>query len=463
MRIERQKWLDKCLLFGWFITVASMLFYACLLRFELPIGGHMFLFRAAVMVTMVIFAVKEIRDRTFFVKNLSRTEWILLITLVSMVLYGVVSIKFSLGISDWISKFLTMVIAFGFLFIYVRVGQNEKVQKITMGLLMITTAICLVGGLIECFTGCFFDTDYHDQKYIFFGKALYFPIFTFYNPNLFAVSTMFALSTLLLYAFDRFDTWTHVQKNLLLAAICVGSMLCMFLYCADQGRLTMLSMIALFIGIAIWLAVRMRKGLVWFVLSLIVAAVFILFGENYWGIVNLIQQAQNSSQILQDLPNAFGQEYNSTLTTIVDGTLVQGGEGTRIALLRNAIEMIFDSRFLGVGFGNAELRMANYTNTGGLVNVHCFFLELVLEFGIFALIPLLALFGSIFYNYYLLFQHAIRQKNTAMLTNLIFQTITVFLLPVLSTVNSSSWTIMAMWLYVGYIIIDQTNKLRLIK
>lgn len=469
MSLRRDRWLDRLLCIGWFVTVFSMLFYDALLNFPLPIGGHMFLFRGAILFTMAVFFLWELRNRTFFVRGQNLTEKILSVLMVAMVLYGGVSVLWSMEKGAWLTKMLTMVLSFGFLFIYVKLGKNEKVQKITMWLLLGTTLVCLVGGLSECFAGCYFETLHEEWKYRFFGAALQAPIFTFYNPNGFSVSTMLALMVLLMYAFEKVDTWSRKVQNLFIAAVCLGVGLCLFLYCADEGRLTVLSLPVLVIGILVWMLLRMKRGILPVLATVAVSMIFVLVGENYVGICEFLKEAKELPGIQWNITQAFGKNPNGTLTNFLfsssagGGTVVQQADGIRVSLLRNSFEMIGQSRLLGIGLGNAELRMAAYDNASGHTNVHCFLVELVLEFGIFALIPLVALFGSVFYNYYLLLRYSILQKDRKLLANTVFQLFTVVLFPVMSTINATSWTIMPMWLYIGYLLIDQSKKLETVR
>ena len=127
-------------------------------------------------------------------------------------------------------------------------------------------------------------------------------------------------------------------------------------------------------------------------------------------------------------------------------------DGIRLALLKDSVKLLVESKGLGIGLGNAEYRIAEFDNTQGYVNVHCFIMEVVLEFGIFALLPLLIVVCSILRRICLAFYQA-GKKNSVAAANLILLFMTCAAFPLLSTANSSSWTITIMWLYLAQLLL----------
>ena len=98
--------------------------------------------------------------------------------------------------------------------------------------------------------------------------------------------------------------------------------------------------------------------------------------------------------------------------------------------------------------------MEAYDNTGDIVNVHCFIMELLLEFGIFAALPLLLLVCALLWSWILRLLRAGSDGDRVLLSNTLFQIFAVLTYPLLSTVNSTSWGLGAMWLFLGYVLLD---------
>ena len=78
--------LERILRIFWYITVGSALFGDCLLRIELPIGGHFFLFRGAILFTCLIYLLVLLRRRENPFCGLSRIELCFVAVAVCMVI-----------------------------------------------------------------------------------------------------------------------------------------------------------------------------------------------------------------------------------------------------------------------------------------------------------------------------------------------------------------------------------------
>ena len=166
------------------------------------------------------------------------------------------------------------------------------------------------------------------------------------------------------------------RNKRILYILSAGMMLTLFLCCAAGGRLAVLSIPILFCGLAGWLFMRHKKGLLVFV-EFALCFSFIFIGENYdpnAGKQLIIDPGKTDEAIINT-----DKGFNGTLATAVStvtGTTenesIKESDGLRVALLKNSTEMLIQSKGLGIGLGNAEPRMKGYTNTCGLTNVHCF-------------------------------------------------------------------------------------------
>lgn len=469
--------LEGLLLICWYITIASAAFGDCLLRIALPIGGHFFLFRGAILATCFLYFLTLIRRRENPFRGLSRIELCFVAAAACMLAYGAASALWSLSLGAWFSKFFTMCQMFALVFLFLKLCRDEKVMRVTLLLAGVSTLICALGGFVECFHGPFFDTPYRDYSYVFFNKPLYAPIFTFYNPNGLSAYILFILEVLYLYTAFCWERIAPPRNRRLLyfLSVCMGFSL--FLCCADGGRLCILALPVILCGLAVWLAMRYKRGLVVF-LGLALCLGFIYVGENYSEVKYRAEQAGERIQEFftpaekpgsaetpsdTDKPapppppdkNVHGSLYTiaPAVTDLIGGAPADKSSGIRLALLKNSMQMLTESKGLGIGLGNAELRMAKYGNTGGLTNVHCFIMEVLLEFGIFAFLPLLVLVFLILKALLAGLYAAAKSRQRELAAGILFLLFTILAYPLLSTANSSSWGLVAMWLYVALVLL----------
>lgn len=470
-QIPASGYLEKLLVICWYVTVASAAFGSCLLRISLQIGGHFFLFRGAILATCLVYLLLLLRRRENPFRGLSRIEICFVGVVACMLGYGLVSALWAISLGAWFSKFFTMCQMFALVFLFLKLCRDEKVMRVTLLLAGITTLFCALGGIVECVRGPFFDTPYRTLRYVFFNRAMYAPIFTFYNPNGMAVYVLFTLEILYLHMAFNWEKISSPQNKRLLYGLSAWMGISIFICCAGSGRLALLSLPIILCGLAVWLMMRFKKGLVVF-LGLALCLTFVYVGENYaevkYRVVQTGRQIQEfwvpadgsaSSDEPMDPPPP-DKNLHATLYTIVPaitgvgkGASAQESDGVRVSLLKNSMEMLIESKGLGIGLGNAEQRMPEFDNTGGITAVHCFIMEIFLEFGVFALIPLLVLvfliLKVIFYELYT----AVKTHRREQLADVFFLVFTIITYLPLSTANSSSWGLQAMWLYIAEVLL----------
>lgn len=460
-------YLERALLICWYITIGSAAFGPCLLRISLPIGGHFFLFRVAILVTCLLYLLLLLQRRENPLRGLSRVELCFAGAVVCMLVYGLVSAAWAISLGAWFSKFFTMCQMFALVFLFLKLCRDEKVMRMTLLLAGITTLLCALGGLAECFHGPFFDTPYRNYAYVFFNRAMYAPIFTFYNPNDMVTYLLFIIEILYVYMALNWEKLSFPQNKRLLYILSASMGLTLFLCCAGSGRLAFLSVFVILFGLAVWLAMRFKKGLVVF-LGFALCIGFIYVGENYAQVKYYTVQAGRQIQEFfvpgdgSAAPNEPPPDKNvhATLYTILPtvtgsnkGESIQQSDGIRAALIKNSMKMLAKSRGMGIGLGNAELRMEDFDNTGGITAVHCFAVEVLLEFGVFALIPLLALAFSVLKSLLKGLHIAVKRRCLERTSNILLLLFTIIAYPLLSTASASSWGLQSMWLYIAMMLL----------
>lgn len=472
-QIPESGYLEKLLVICWYVTVASAAFGSCLLRIPFPIGGHFFLFRGAILATCLVYLLLLLRRRENPFRGLSRIEICFVGVVVCMLGYGLVSALWAISLGAWFSKFFTLCQMFALVFLFLKLCRDEKVMRVTLLLAGITTLFCALGGIVECFRGPFFDTPYRTIRYVFFNRAMYAPIFTFYNPNGMAVYVLFTLEILYLHMAFNWEKISSPQNKRLLYGLSAWMGITIFICCADGGRLALLSLPIILCGLAVWLMMRFKKGLVVF-LGLALCLTFVYVGENYAEVKYRVVQtgrqiqafwapadgsASSDGTVAPDLPapdkNRHGTLYTiiPTITGVNKEASIRESDGGRVVLLKNSMEMLIESKGLGIGLGNAEQRMPEFGNTGGITAVHCFLMEIFLEFGVFALIPLLVLVFLILKSLFCGLYTAVKTHHREQLANILFLLFTIIAYLPLSTANSSSRGLQAMWLYIAAVLL----------
>lgn len=463
--------LDKVLLICWYLTVFASPFGVCLLGFELPIGGHFFLFRGMILLTCAVYLFYLIRRRENPLRGLSWPERWFVVLAVCMLGYGAVSALRAISLGAWFTKFFTMCQMLAMVFLFLKLCRDPKILRNTMLVIALTSLIFLIVGVVELFHGPFFDTLCIYPSYVFFKRWLYVPVFSMYNPNGFTVHVLFALEVLNLYLALRWDTLSPRLRKWSYWLLAGGLTLMLFLCCAAGGRLSILAMPLIVAGIAGWALLRYRKGLLLFLLLALMLG-FIYVGENYAQVQYKVEEVKyrieevlhpGTERTDEDKPEAPAEpdkNYRATLYTIVPSITGENvneslteSDGVRLTLLKNSLQMIMESKGLGIGLGNVESRMEQFGNTQGIVNVHCFIVELVVEFGVFVLIPLLLLVLSILRRVFAGLYHAVKSKDRTAFANLFLLLMMTAAFPLLSTANSSSWGIVIMWMYLATVLL----------
>ena len=354
---EKRFTADRLLLACWYLTVFSAPFGDCLLRIELPIGGHFFLFRGMILLTCAVYLVHLLCKREDPFRGLSRPEKWFVMLAVCMLIYGLVSVLWSVSLGAWFSKLFTMCQMFALVFLFLKLCREEKVMRVTMWIMGITVLVTALGGLIECWHGPFFDTPYRSYAYVFFNKAFYAPIFTYYNPNGLSVYLLFTVECLLLYMAHNWKTPASAGDKRLLWALAAGMCLTLFLACADGGRLSVLSIPIILLGLAVWLLLRYKRGL-WIFAAFALTLAFIYVGENYLQVKYQAEQTvieirqffekPEPEQPIPDNPTPPPPEKNThgtlyTFTPSVKDTAayesLSQSDGVRVTLLKDCVQM----------------------------------------------------------------------------------------------------------------------------
>ena len=457
----------KVLIVCWYITIVSSVFYEYLLPIELPIGGHLFLFRIALPVTFCLFAAWVIRYRYPLFRQLTKLELCFLLLVGVLAVYTAVSVLWAIEVKRWLTKGLSIAYSLCFTLLFLYLGRDKKVFRNSVLVAVGTFAFCALGGFVEFFTGALFETPHAGGiGFTFFDHGLYPPIFCFYNTNSLAASTFWGLllgAMLLVEKWDGLAVKRRKWWNLLLIG---GIALCHCLYQGGSARIASMCIIVLLVSLVVWYILQYKKGLL-AIAVLLAFFQFVFIGINYAYWVSDPIPTDPTVSVSPTTPSdSTDATVDTTAPTEPDATgpqeitTRQESDKVRVNLLLNGFDLLKKSNWLGIGVGNTELRMFEYNNHKGVLSLHCFVAELFVEYGIFAILPFTALLVMLLVNWIALLKKSITCKDRKMFANTLFQFMTALTFPLVSSANSSSWTIMAMWMYLAYLFVDLSNKNR---
>jgi teichuronic acid biosynthesis protein TuaE len=232
-----------------------------------------------------------------------------------------------------------------------------------IGALKIVEFLSLFFGMIafyEIFTGNYLflnerSLDYYQERSQLFSNIGYrVPITVFANPNNYSLFLLFSV----------FSSWGLSKAKR-----------------TKLGRF--LSIILTFTFIFLLLATQSRAGFIGLFLGLM-SHVFILIrrtsAKNFWKIIWGI-----ALTLIFGFPwfNENRDLFYTLLT--IDFEATSGSDATRINLIKNGLHFLINTVFLGVGLGNIEYHIAHDANyqTGGITNIHNWWMEILVSSGIF--------------------------------------------------------------------------------
>ncbi len=244
--------------------------------------------------------------------------------------------------------------------------------------------------------------DYYEKLYRYTPRAV------FHNQNDYA--TYLALSIPFVIAFIRYSS-LRIKKLLGLCLL----LLCLFLLIFTLSRANYLAVI---ISFSFWflflvkpLGKKIKIGFFLFVLSLILLNIF-----------------SNRLEL------AF-ETVNANLTSLLDITAL-GSNTIRINLIKNSLVFVFNSFGFGIGAGNSIYYMQNHAvyDTNGIVNVHNWWFEILVEYGVFIFTGYVIFYVSLFINLYNSYRKLENNEEKKICETLLISLITFFF----SSISSSS-------------------------
>lgn len=163
---------------------------------------------------------------------------------------------------------------------------------------------------------------------------------------------------------------------------------------------------------------------------------------------------------LSALPWLLSHSYFYEALIAFDITQAGGSDAIRINLIKNGLVFLFDTLLAGVGLGNIEYYMKYHTlyNTGGIINIHNWWMEILVTSGIFIFIFYLILYIK---NSYKLYYYSIKKEDDYPAVSECFFGIMVafvFASIAVSSLMNSEWYWGLMAIIMSYLNLFQKNS-----
>lgn len=193
------------------------------------------------------------------------------------------------------------------------------------------------------------------------------PTGVFTNPNDYA--TFLALSLPFLLGFIRYGS----RKWVCLAAIGVA-LASFYLIVTTGSRANLLAVLVEVTFLFLFLTKLSQKARLVLVGALALGILFTLAPDPIQGIVQKVTE-----------------QLGSIPAQVEAGT---GSATVRLNLVRNGLDFVYRTAGLGVGAGNAEYWMANFSryDTAGILNPHNWWLEILINYGLFIFFGYVAMY-----------------------------------------------------------------------
>lgn len=254
------------------------------------------------------------------------------------------------------------------------------------------------------------------------ARFMFRPTGVFHNPNDYA--TFLALGIPFALGISRY------AKRWLPRLIGLGSTLAAFyLIVATGSRANMLAVL-LEVGLLVAVLSNLRQKIKVAVIALAGVAMLLLFIPGY----------------IRELVSEASRGLSSIAT---EAKLGAGSAAIRINLARNGLIFLLSTACLGVGAGNAEYWMANFAryDTAGTLNLHNWWLEILINYGVFVFAGYVAVYVSILRRLWHFWHKAAKGKERIVAESLLLALIGFF---VASISSSSIMALSPQWMLFAF-------------
>jgi len=386
-----------------------------------PLGDyHVFPFRIFLPLILFLIVLQVLMNQGKLSISLKKIKFYLLF-LVAWFSYAMITLTWAQSKIDALRQIFFLFTGLLLIFLIILYIKNLKDLKNFYWLWIILTVVLLGIGYWEVFTGN------HLPSSAYLGRATEYagkfrPSTVFYNTNDFA--------TFLGLTFPFILSWLHYKrklKNKLLGIGLLGGSF--YLLLATSSRANLLALI-LETFVLFFFLLNLNKKIK------VIISTILIFSFIFFAFPTFTQRAFN--RIDAEL-TSFTSEYEMTV----------GSNIMRINLARNAIYYLFHSYGFGVGAGNIEWNIANFSPyyASTLLNLHNWWLEILANYGVFIFTGYLLFYFGLIYNLWKIWHQKLNIKEKTICETLLLSLIG-FSIGSVST--SSIMAFKAQWIIFGF-------------
>jgi teichuronic acid biosynthesis protein TuaE len=406
--------LEKLILF---LAIFTGFFGSAL--FPINIGlFHLFPYRIFLILLWFMFIIHLLFKPESF-SLLFKNSIFNLLFLFVWIFYGTLSLLWSAsigdGIRDWIFLFMGIsTIIFSCFYL-----RSKKDFQIFFWLWMVTFLILIFNGFWEVKTGFHLPVSgyYRETR----SWIMYRPTGIFHNPNDYAMYLTFSIPfALALISYNSFLWLKMLGVTMALSGF--------FLIVTTGSRANIL---AFFLqGFVFTLFFRSKARIALLICLILILGVF----WNY---------------DISSVKDFIGEIISAIESLRTQYKLGMGSVAVRLNLIKNGLHFLYSTAGFGVGPGNLEYYMANRAiyDTSGILNIHNWWFEVLINYGIFIFLGYLFFFFGIIRSLWRVWKKSI-DRNEKMLAEALFISLVGFLISSIS--SSSIMAVTAHWLLYAF-------------
>lgn len=367
------------------------------------------LFRITIMLsTLILFSSSIKNERKLLICNNNDKYSVLF--MLAWFSYAVLTVFWAKDYNNWLRNLYFLMIAV--LAIILMINLFHSLYDIIKAFLALQIGIFFqtIVGWYEVFTRDYHFIEMTEENYrAYMLSDMPVPIAMLGNPNDFA-------TLMLIGIIISFICWTYSENRWIKIIFCflvLDETILLFL------TFSRANFIGLFISLSVFLIMKDKKRLLW--IPIIVLIVLLIPG------------------LFDSILDLFGLhfDFNQHLS---------GSEEYRINLIKNGFVLFYYSFGFGVGCGQIEswmIEKAQY-NTGGLVNMHNWWMEILTGYGLLIFCGYILFYKKMLQNYYSLFKTIVNPKHSQMYL-LLFSLMIGYIVACMS--SSSNITSEYLWVF----------------
>lgn len=230
------------------------------------------------------------------------------------------------------------------------------------------------------------------------ADVMYRPTGVFKNPNDYATFLSFCIPFAL-------GTARYAGSSLARLAGIGSAFAAFYLIVVTGSRANILAVLLVVAFLCLFLTNSKQKAKVAFALAVCVTMAIIVFPVY--------------------LKEFFSKVITQLGSIVVKAGLEKGSVAVRANLVRNGLTFLYSTAGFGVGAGNAEYWMANFAQheTGGILNPHNWWLEILINYGIFVFVGYVAVYISIVWRLWRSWHEVVDHKEYMIVESLLLSLI----------------------------------------